>query len=225
MTEYGIAQDSLVTSAAQVLRKMLLSGEIGMGERVREERIAGRLGISRPPVREAMRLVHGEGLLEHVPRKGYRVTMLTDGAVHEILELRELLESHALRIVSSRTEPLQLQAVETVIEQMKASSEEEDVVQVVSLATDFHLQVVRLADNFRLIEYYRELMLQTQLWLANKAKNDHSESSGVTLLAQHQELLDILKQGDWARIRAAFSEHSSYESLRRSAVTASNMLV
>ncbi len=218
MTEYGITQESLVVSAAQALRKMLLSGEPAMGEPVREEALAGRLGISRPPVREAMRLVHGEGLLEQIPRRGYRVATFSDQEVREIIDLRELLESKALQLIADRLEPPELGALEAVVERMRESSEIDDAPQVISLATDFHLEVVRLAGNSRLTSYSRELMLQMQLWLANNAGNSRNEASSSTLYEQHRELLDVLALGDWPRILQAFGDHSSYDSLQRSAV-------
>ena len=82
---------SLVLLAAEAIRKMILSGALAPGDRLIEERLTEELGISRPPLREALRLLQHEGLIETRPRRGSTVTILTDQDVYEILTLRSAL--------------------------------------------------------------------------------------------------------------------------------------
>ena len=79
---------SLVQLAADELRRMILSAELQPGERLIEERLTEHLGISRPPLREAMRILQQEGLIVVQPRRGATVTSLSDQDVFEILTLR-----------------------------------------------------------------------------------------------------------------------------------------
>ena len=81
----------------RALREQILSGEIGPGERLIEAKIAASIGTSRTPVREALHSLESEGLIESIPRVGYRVKAITDQEAREIWEIRGLIEGLALR--------------------------------------------------------------------------------------------------------------------------------
>jgi len=87
---------SLVELAVERLSREILSGRVDPGQRLIEEQLTRRLGISRAPLREAMRLLAQQGLVEHIPRRGARVATLSDEDVRELYELRALLERHAV---------------------------------------------------------------------------------------------------------------------------------
>src|SRR5690606_6928498 len=89
---------SLAQQAAEVVRRRILSGEIKPGEKLREEKLAGELGISRPPLREALRLLESEGLLEALPRRGVTVAPLSEKDAWEIATLRSALERTAMEL-------------------------------------------------------------------------------------------------------------------------------
>jgi DNA-binding GntR family transcriptional regulator len=88
---------SLVELAVLRLSRDILSGRIEPGARLVEEQLTRRLGISRAPVREALRLLAQQGLVEHVPRRGVRVATLSERDVQELYEVRDLLEREAVR--------------------------------------------------------------------------------------------------------------------------------
>ena len=87
---------SLVQLAVGRLRRDILSGRSDPGERLVEEQLTRRLGISRAPLREAMRLLAQQGLVEHIPRRGARVATLSDDDVRELYEVRDVMERHAV---------------------------------------------------------------------------------------------------------------------------------
>jgi DNA-binding GntR family transcriptional regulator len=92
---------SLVELAVDRLRRDILSGRSDPGERLVEEQLTRRLGISRAPLREAMRLLAQQGLVEHIPRRGARVATLSDDDVRELYEVRDVLERHAIATMPS----------------------------------------------------------------------------------------------------------------------------
>src|SRR5215207_1449259 len=89
---------SLVQLATNAIRRMILAGELAEGERLIEERLTEQLGISRPPLREALRVLEQEGLIVTRPRRGSMVATLTDQDVFEILTLRSALERLAIEL-------------------------------------------------------------------------------------------------------------------------------
>jgi len=93
-----IQQPSLVRMAAETIREMVLSGELRPGDRLVEERLTEELGISRPPLREALRLLEQEGLLLSMPRRGVIVTPLSAQDVYEIFTLRTTYERMAIEL-------------------------------------------------------------------------------------------------------------------------------
>ena len=93
-----IEAPSLVHLAVESIRDMILSGRLSPGDRLIEERLTEELGISRPPLREALRLLEQEGLIETRPRRGAVVATLTDQDVFEILTLRSALERLAVEL-------------------------------------------------------------------------------------------------------------------------------
>ena len=92
------APPSLSALAAEALREMVLSGDLQPGDRVIENRLTEELGISRPPLREAMRVLEQEGLIVQTPRKGAVVAPVTPHDIYEIVSLREEIEQIAVRL-------------------------------------------------------------------------------------------------------------------------------
>ncbi|MET0425726.1 MAG: GntR family transcriptional regulator, partial [Actinoplanes sp.] len=96
MSDGELQTYSLVELAVERLSREILSGRTDPGERLVEEQLTRRLGISRAPLREAMRLLAQQGLVEHIPRRGARVATLSDSDVRELYEVRDVLERHAV---------------------------------------------------------------------------------------------------------------------------------
>ena len=91
------APDTTQQHAVEWLRRAIVSGELKPGERIPQEEIAERIGVSMIPVREALRVLEGEGQVTYRPRRGYAVTVLRIEDLEEIYELRRLLEGQAVR--------------------------------------------------------------------------------------------------------------------------------
>ncbi|MGH3837507.1 MAG: GntR family transcriptional regulator, partial [Pseudonocardiaceae bacterium] len=103
-----LAPASLVELAVQRLRSEILSGALVPGERLIEEQLTRRFGTSRAPLREALRLLGQQGLVEHLPRRGVRITELSPRDVDELFSLREVLERFAVQTAPPVPDPLAL---------------------------------------------------------------------------------------------------------------------
>src|SRR3954451_20688147 len=91
--------ESLVDLAVRRLRAEIVGGAFAPGERLVEEQLTRRFGISRAPLREALRLLGQQGLVEHLPRRGVRVVQLSSRDIDELFSLRDVLERFALQCV------------------------------------------------------------------------------------------------------------------------------
>lgn len=106
----ALAPSSLVELAVQRLCNEILSGALVPGERLIEEQLTRRFGTSRAPLREALRLLGQQGLVEHLPRRGVRVAELSPQDVDELFGLREVLERFSVQIAPPVPEPLTLRS-------------------------------------------------------------------------------------------------------------------
>jgi DNA-binding GntR family transcriptional regulator len=138
MTEMGTDAGVGAASArvADHLRRAILSGEIAPGEWIRQEEIAERLGSSRLPVREALRILEAEGLTEHEPRRGARVPSLSMHEVDVIYRMREQLEQLAIGESVPHLTVADLAELERIQADIEAN---DDVATFLELDREFHL--------------------------------------------------------------------------------------
>ncbi len=199
---------SLVHLAAGAVRKMILSGELGPGERLIELSLTERLGISRPPLREAMRLLEQEGLIVVQPRRGATVATLTDQDVYEILTLRSALERTAIELGVPVRVQERLTACRAALERMADSARAEDRAALVESGYAFHASIVALAGHRRINEIYASLHRQLLLCMARNlyVRERYYEDLDVHV-ARHRHLLDLIEEGDPGRVLDELSVH------------------
>lgn len=188
---------SLVQLAADELRALILSGELQPGARLVEERLTERLGISRPPLREAMRLLQTEGLIDVQPRRGATVTRLSDQDVHEILTLRSALERLAVELGVPVSDPELLERCRTALAGMQDCARRKDRAHLVEAGYQFHSAIVGLAGHRRLEQLYHSLHQQLLLCMAmNLYAREHHYEDLAKHVQRHRVLLDVIEAGD-----------------------------
>lgn len=199
---------SLVELGAQALRRMILSGELVSGDRVVENKLTRTLGISRPPLREAMRLLEREGLIQQIPHKGAVVTVLTLHDVYEIVTLRHELERIAVELGVPSREPARLDRCRAALAAMDDAAAQDDEATLLEHAFEFHLSVVGLSGHRRLEETYRSLQLQMLLCMAlNRRARQRRRETMLGDVARHRRLLEIIEQGDRAAALHELEHH------------------
>ncbi|WP_308197853.1 GntR family transcriptional regulator [Saccharopolyspora soli] len=202
-----ISPPSLVELAAATLRRMIIGGELLGGQRIVENRLTHELGISRPPLREALRVLEREGLVRQVPRKGVIVTPLTLHDIYEICTLRAEFERLAVRLGVPVTDPARLRRCAQALQRMGDAVDAGDEPGYRECSFEFHLSVVGLSGHQRLEEAYRSLQLQVLMSMAlnRRARRDRETLAGD--LARHQRLLKIIEGGDPDAVLAELAVH------------------
>jgi DNA-binding GntR family transcriptional regulator len=201
-----IEQLSLVELAVTKIKELLLSGIVKPGEPVREEWLTSRLGISRPPVREAMQVLVQQGLLERLPRRGVRAVSLSEADVWEIYSLRSVLDKFALELGVPVRDPALLGPMRVAVAQMRASSAAGDHAANVLANRNFHLALIALGGNKRLLQTYENLMNQMQLLMSVNLSRESVEHQEVGA-ERHEALLAAIESGDLDQALAALAAH------------------
>ncbi|MEU1980866.1 GntR family transcriptional regulator [Nocardia sp. NPDC019395] len=146
--------------AADGLRQMIISGELEPGLPLSEVSLAETFGISRTPIREALKQLQIEGLVEIRPRVGTFVVVPSRRELNELFEMKQLLEGGAARLMAARGEVSELAAMRENVRQADAAVEAGDTARYEELVHDFHEILIAGADNGKLATHYRLLMNQ-----------------------------------------------------------------
>lgn len=199
---------SLVELAADQLRDRILSGELRPGDRLIEERMTAELGISRPPLREAMRLLQQEGLVTIAPRRGATVMTLAARDVHEILTLRSALERLAVELGVPVRDSARLDDCRAALDRMRQCAESGDRAALVRCGYAFHRSIVALAGHRRIIGIYDSLHRQLVLCMAmNLYEREHYHEDLSSHVARHSDLLELIVRGDTRAVLDALAAH------------------
>ena len=206
-----IESPSLAELAADRISELVFRGELRPGDRLVEEHLCERLGVSRAPVREGLRILEGSGLVARRPRAGVRVIDLTQNDVFEILTFREGLERMAVEHLYRYTDDVT--AVDTsrldaaLSRLAQAFERTDDQAARVQASFDFHTELVRLCGNSRIIASYALITTQVKLCMSmNLRKLDEKETPGENV-ARHQRLRDALLSGDLDTALQAIADH------------------
>ena len=141
----------------QTLRQAILRGELKPGERLMEVRLAKKLGVSRTPIREAIRKLELEGLVLMIPRRGAEVAEITEKSMRDVLEVRRALEVLAVSLSCDRISGEQIEALKEVAEEFDRSLTSDDVTRTAEADVHFHDIIYRSTDNQRLIQLLSNL--------------------------------------------------------------------
>jgi DNA-binding GntR family transcriptional regulator len=199
---------TLVEEVARSLRELILQGEFQPGERLIEEQLSERFGVSRPPLREAMRVLSQDGLIVARPRRGYTVVTLTRKDVEEIYSLRFSLERLAVELALPVADPEALKPLEAAVARMRDPRVQKDRVAMVEANADFHRALVALPDHARLKEAYHRLNLQLTLCMAVNLEFRQGVSHDPGDPARrHQKLLDLVRAGDVKEVVEELGQH------------------
>jgi DNA-binding GntR family transcriptional regulator len=182
------------------LRARLLAGEFPAGARLPEEELAAAARVSRTPVREALRRLHAEGLVEFVPNRGAHVANWTARDLDEIFGLRALLESHAAELAAPRIGAADLSRLSALQDRMDAAGRRggtQELDQVAELNNAFHEIIHTAADNRRLVTLLGAVV---QTPLVHRTFRRYTPEALERSFAHHRELVAALRARDpaWA---------------------------
>jgi DNA-binding GntR family transcriptional regulator len=196
---------TLVEVAEHRLRAAILSGSLSPGEKIVEEQLCGDFGISRAPLREALRLLGQQGLVEHLPRRGARVTEWSTVDILQLFALRHVLERHAIELALPVVDPASaLAPVRAALERMRDATHE---LERDDAHRGFHAAVVELADNRQLNIALEPILLKLQLPMAMNLREEARHHRADDGIARHQAILTALKTNDADTVIIALEDH------------------
>lgn len=146
---------SIAEEVLDRLREAIVSGDLGLGEELSERQLAIRLGVSKTPVREALAQLRLEGLVKASPPKGVTVFTLSATEVREICELRQTLETAAMRLAMARRADALLETLGATIGTMREALAAGDLKAYLAADTRFHLHFFEFCGNTYLLETYQ----------------------------------------------------------------------
>ncbi|CAM3408574.1 GntR family transcriptional regulator [Isoptericola cucumis] len=187
------AHGSIRSRVRETLREAMVAGELEPGAVYSAPVLAQRLGVSATPVREAMMELTQEGLVETIRQRGYRVVGLSDRALDEILQLRELIEVPTVGRVAALATPEQVRALRPLADRIDETASAGELQEFVAADTAFHTEVLAIAGNARLVEEVRRLRGMSRLL---GLQTLHEEGRLVATIRDHHDLLDLLDAAD-----------------------------
>ncbi len=188
----GIPQIGVIV--AQRLRENILTGALPPGERLREVELAKRYGVSRGPIRDALKELARESLVVSLPRRGAVVSGLGADDVEVVYAVREALERLALQLAAIRAKDEEICALQVFIDGMDESARLGDGRGLTVNDLNFHRGICRLAGNKRLLSMWEELVPQSAVIIGLSSTLEERISHGVD--DHHQAVLDSLRKRD-----------------------------
>jgi DNA-binding GntR family transcriptional regulator len=198
-----IETNSVAMLAYAQIRAMILEQEMAPGTRLSQLELADQLGISRTPVREALRRLAGEGLVDALPQKGFRVADLGLEAVMRRLEVRMLLEPGVARLAAVRRQAADLVALRESIA-LEADAREAHAIHDASRL--FHMNLSRATHNAAIVGTL------DSLWISEVGRRLLARRAGTadwrhTDISEHQAILDAVQRGDGDQAERLVREH------------------
>ena len=201
-------QDSGAATTADAaylaLRQGILQGDLAPGERLRSDALANELKVSRTPVREALRKLEAEGLVQR-SGSGLIVREFSEQDLTELFYVREALEGMAARLAAENATPGEIADIRELLDDMEAVGQRGDVVALRPLTAEYHRLVGRAAHNGRLLQSLESLLEHVRQMQTSTLLN--IEGRAVEALKEHHELLQAIEARDADRAEKLARTH------------------
>lgn len=203
----------LTTQAYTQLRDAIIDGKLLPGEALYEIHLATRLGMSRTPIREALKLLAQDGYVELLPSRGYTVPKRSHDDLREFFEMRAMLEAGASRYAALRATDAEIAQMERLSVRYEGEKNDEKWTQ---LGHDFHSLIIESARNSRLRNMLQ--LLNAQIVISRRTVARADAARRKTAIRDHREILNAIKARNDVLAETLAAEHvwRSYETTLRS---------
>ena len=200
MNEYLPLRDVVFNT----LRQAILRGELKPGERLMEIQLANKLGVSRTPIREAIRKLELEGLVLMIPRKGAEVAEITEKSLRDVLEVRRALEELAVQLACSKITKEEIRELERVAKEFQQVVNSSDITEIAEVDVCFHDIIYTATDNQKLIQLLNNLREQMYRYRVEYLKRD-----GVfpQLIAEHEAIIRHIENNEKEKATEVMCRH------------------
>lgn len=186
------------------LRRAILTGQLKPGERLMEVHLANRLGVSRTPIREAIRKLELEGLVLMIPRRGAEVARITEKSLKDVLEVRRALDVLSAELACERITEEDTKRLWEAYQKFEKAAEEGDASVIAQADVAFHDIIVEAGGNLRLQQLVNNLSEQMYryrfVYIQEKSRHDN-------LVAEHREIYESIASRDKERAAGAAQLH------------------
>ena len=186
------------------LRQAILRGEMEPGERLMEIQLAQKLGVSRTPIREAIRKLELEGLVIMIPRKGAEVAHITEKDMRDVLEVRATLEELVVALACKNVTDEKLAELKAANKLFETAIVSKDVVNIVDADVHFHDIIYTMTDNARLIQIINNLREQMYRYRLEYVKDARTHS---ILISEHNDIIKQLKDRNVEQAKKVIYQH------------------
>lgn len=200
MNEYLPLRDVVFNT----LRQAILKGELAPGERLMEIQLADRLGVSRTPIREAIRKLELEGLVLMIPRKGAEVAKISEKSLRDVLEVRRSLEELAIELACQRMTEEEITRLEETQEAFREAVNHGDAMGIAESDEHYHDIIYYGTGNARLVQILNNLREQMYRYRLEYIKDADKRQ---VLLVEHDNILKAIKRRRVAEAKEAMREH------------------
>ena len=200
MNEYLPLRDVVFNT----LRQAILKGELKPGERLMEIALAERLGVSRTPIREAMRKLEQEGLVVMIPRRGAQVANITEKDLNDVLEVRIALENVAIEKACARMTEEEMRRLWLAAKEFEHTIAEGNLVKLAEADVAFHEVIYQASDNKRLIQVLNNMREQIYRYRVEYLKD---ENNYPTLMKEHKDIVEGLVRKNKMQVTETMHQH------------------
>lgn len=200
MNEYLPLRDVVFNT----LRQAILRGELKPGERLMEIQLANKLGVSRTPIREAIRKLELEGLVLMIPRKGAEVADITEKSLKDVLEVRRALEELSVKLTCDRITKEEIKELEQAAENFRKTMKSKDITEIAEADVRFHDVIYAATKNQKLIQLLNNLHEQMYRYRIEYLKD---EEVYPKLLKEHKEIIERISRGEKEEAARIVCEH------------------
>lgn len=200
----AIKRRTLHDEVVDRMRDMIIEGQLQAGERINETELCGQLGVSRTPVREAIKTLASEGLIASVRNKGAIVNHLGSDEILQLLEAAAMIERHAAIVGVERGSDDEIAAVVELHEQMRKLFDARDRLPYYKLNQAIHTGIVALAHNETLSSMHEGLQMRLR---RIRYVGNEKPASWSGAMREHEMMISALVARDGTRLADAISEH------------------
>ena len=188
----------------ETLRRSIISGDIKPGERLMEVSLAEQMGVSRTPVREAIRRLEAEGLVTMIPRKGTHVSELSVKDIMDVLEVRTVLDQLATSLAAKHMQPAQVKALEIIHKQYISNVEKDNMEGAIRKDVEFHDVIYAASGNPRLVAVASSLREHVYRFRVIYMKDNLIAEN---VLHEHEEILEALRNAQGSKASELAERH------------------
>jgi DNA-binding GntR family transcriptional regulator len=198
---------SLRDQIGESLSAAIISGELAPGTMVSVPGLAAEFGVSATPVREAVLDLEQRGFVRSVPNKGFRVTEVSKSDFEEILEVRTMLEAPIMAALAGTISAEEMPKWRLLADRISEHADAGQLTAFLEADRDFHLGLLALHGNTRLVALVQELRSQTRMvGLVKMTNTPELSKSG----REHHEMLDLIEQGDGEKLQLLMATHFAH---------------